>query len=234
MAASTIRRLSRLHKLLGLIIGLQVLFWTVSGFYFTLFPIETIHGDPWRTPVDHGSLQTSNVQLSILDVELIYGGPIRTASLEMFWDQPVWRIRGENGTRILNAADGRMLEIDEAFVRNVLLTSTRLTTTDGLDIRYLESWAPREYTGPLPVFQAIDRQTGTRFYVPIETGELKSVRTNAWRVFDVLWRFHIMDVTGEDRFDNGWLKLFAGSAILFVLSGGALLFHRLRAGRLFS
>ena len=39
-------RLSRvLHKWLGLLIGLQLLLWTASGFYMVAVPIEVIHGD---------------------------------------------------------------------------------------------------------------------------------------------------------------------------------------------
>ena len=33
------------HRWLGLIAGVQLLLWTVSGLYFTLIPIETIRGN---------------------------------------------------------------------------------------------------------------------------------------------------------------------------------------------
>ena len=37
--------LRKVHRWLGLIAGIQLLAWTVSGLYFTLIPIEEIHGD---------------------------------------------------------------------------------------------------------------------------------------------------------------------------------------------
>ena len=58
------------------------------------------------------------------------------------------------------------------------------------------------------------------------------MRTGKWRIFDVLWRFHIMDVTGDDRFDSWWLKLFAFLGLTTVLFGIGLLVHRAMAGRL--
>ncbi|MEL6414304.1 MAG: hypothetical protein AAFQ15_05120 [Pseudomonadota bacterium] len=42
----TARRFSRLHKIIGVVVGIQLFFWTVSGLFFTLFPIEVIRGDP--------------------------------------------------------------------------------------------------------------------------------------------------------------------------------------------
>ena len=35
----------RTHKILGLVIGVLFLFWTTSGLFFTLFPIEHIRGE---------------------------------------------------------------------------------------------------------------------------------------------------------------------------------------------
>ena len=37
--------LRKIHRWLGLIAGIQLLAWTVSGLYFTLIPIDEIHGD---------------------------------------------------------------------------------------------------------------------------------------------------------------------------------------------
>ena len=31
------RRFSRLHKIVGIVVGIQLFFWTVSGLFFTLF-----------------------------------------------------------------------------------------------------------------------------------------------------------------------------------------------------
>lgn len=49
----TARRFSHIHKIAGLILFLPLLFWTVSGVYFTLFPIDEIRGrhlieDPFK------------------------------------------------------------------------------------------------------------------------------------------------------------------------------------------
>jgi hypothetical protein len=77
-----------------------------------------------------------------------------------------------------------------------------------------------------------DKTTQQKIYFDANTGAVKAVRTTNWRIFDVLWRFHIMDVTGEDRFNTWWMKLFAFLALTMVLSGFVLIIDRVRKGRL--
>ncbi len=234
MQAIVIRYLSRLHKILALLIGLQLLFWTISGFYFTLFPIETIHGDHLRKDVDHGQLEPSKVKVSVEQVGVIYSGNIQSVTLNMFYGTPVWSVTGNGAPNRIDAITGRPVTVDEVMVRKILKTATTSEAPETMRLQLLKDSAPREYSGPLPAYQATDKSSGARFYIPFATGEIKSVRTNEWRLFDILWRFHIQDITGADRFDSWWLKLFAGSAIAFTLTGLGLLFHRSKVGRLFS
>lgn len=35
----------RAHKWIGLVIGIQALFWMISGLYMVVVPLEVIHGD---------------------------------------------------------------------------------------------------------------------------------------------------------------------------------------------
>jgi len=59
--------------------------------------------------------------------------------------------------------------------------------------------APKDYAGALPVWQVkFTDKAKTRLYIDPNTAEVLSVRTRLWRVFDLAWKFHIMDVTGED------------------------------------
>ena len=46
--AKSSRLNTRVHKLLGLVVGAQLLLWTVSGLFFTLIPIEQVRGEHLR------------------------------------------------------------------------------------------------------------------------------------------------------------------------------------------
>lgn len=91
---------------------------------------------------------------------------------------------------------------------------------------------PREYAGPLPAYVVDYDESALKVYIDANSGQIVSVRTTKWRVFDVLWRFHIMDVTGADKFDTWWLKLASFLSLTMVLTGIVLIIRGLRRGTL--
>ena len=54
MRYTTINRFRKTHRFLGVFIGIQFLFWTISGLYFSWTDIDDVHGDHYLkkpTPV---------------------------------------------------------------------------------------------------------------------------------------------------------------------------------------
>lgn len=236
MSVRLTRYVTRVHKLFGLVIGFQILIWTISGTYFTLFPIEMIHGDHLRQEAGRKVITPQEGMLDVPELLTKLDQPVQKLELRNLLGTPVWQVTYENGEiSLIDAISGENRAIDEPDeILQIIGQNTKGLDLNALDIRLITASTPREYAGPLPVHQIIHKPGGERFYVPVNTGDLKSVRTNEWRIFDVLWRFHIMDITGADRFDSWWLRIFAGSALVFVLSGFFLLGQRLMRGKLFS
>ena len=44
----TALKIRKTHRYLGLFLGLQFLFWTISGLYFSWSDIDDIHGDQFK------------------------------------------------------------------------------------------------------------------------------------------------------------------------------------------
>ncbi len=234
------RRISRIHKILGLVVGVQLLFWTVSGLFFTLFPIEVIRGDPWRPKIEHGALDQMTVSITASEAAAQVEGVWLNAELQPFLDRPVWVITTSQTRAMIDAETGESWSpLDPVSFRALQRRfadgegEARIPGTDAV-VTYLTDTAPREYGGRLPAWVIEDEKTEQRIYFDAATGAVKSVRTTRWRIFDVLWRFHIMDVTGEDKFDTWWMKLFAFLGLTMVLSGFVLIVDRARKGRLLS
>lgn len=59
----------KLHKWLGLIVGVQLLIWTVSGFYMVLMDIDMIHGDHLVAEQDNGIDLSPEIQ-KVIEVAL--------------------------------------------------------------------------------------------------------------------------------------------------------------------
>ncbi len=222
------RTIARVHKILGLVVGVQLLFWTLSGFYFTLVPIETIRGEHLRrapTAIDPSTLGA--VAMPALP------SPADTLEIRMLLGEPVWFAKGQNGAGFFSLETGAVLPaLNEADIRQIAEAGW---AGEGkiASVERVEN-PPREAFSKTPLWRVqFDGRDRATVWVDAAEGRISAVRTGKWRLFDVLWRFHIMDVTGDDRFDSWWLKLAAFLGLTTVLCGMALLVHRASRGRLF-
>ncbi|MEL7452326.1 MAG: PepSY domain-containing protein [Pseudomonadota bacterium] len=227
-----LRHAVRLHKLVGLVVGLQILFWTGSGLFFTIFPIEQVRGNHLRTTIDHGVL---NLNVEILPAGIaasrIGVSPTR-AELRMFLGEAVWQFETPEDAVMVDAQSG-VLRSPITSEEAAAIAKRGLTDTAGTAEKpfLLSEAPPREYRGSLPAWVISHEPGNVRAYIDASTGRIVSVRTPVWRAFDVLWRFHIMDVTGDDKFHPWWLRIFAFLAVTMALTGLIILLDRIAKGR---
>ena len=175
----TARRFSRLHKIVGLVVGIQLFFWTISGLFFTLFPIETIRGDPWRPKIEHGSLETMAVEVSATEAAAKVEGVWLGAQLQPFLDRPVWVITTSETKQMIDAITGETWSpLDSVSFRalqrrfangegDARIPGTEATAT------YLVDHPPREYGGALPAWVIEDARTQQRIYFDATTGAIR-------------------------------------------------------------
>ncbi len=213
------RKLTRLHKWSGLILGIQITLWFASGFFMTLFPIETVRGNHVAQKQNFDLLSTNVIPIARLAVEHTQSVTLRSVA-----GTPVYVVNNKHYYDALTGQD--WTGASEDHVRIALSRYYRgtgqMTQLNKIDI------APIEYRGPLPVWQAqFDDSSKTRLYVNAQTADLAAIRTRVWRVFDFMWMLHIMDYKSRDNFNTIWLRLFSGAALLFALSGMALVAHRI-------
>ena len=231
----TARGVSKFHKIVGLAIGVQLLFWTASGLFFTLFPIDVIRGDPWRPTIDHGKLGDMEIAISANDAIRQANGPAISVTLEPFLGGPVWLVTTSSSRIMVDAMTGEKRsplsseDINEMIER----FDDKPSGLGTLTVTYMINENPlREYGGPLPAWVLEYEPRKQRIYIDGVSGQVRNVRTTRWRIFDVMWRFHIMDVTGNDKIDTWWMKLAAFLGLTMMLSGMGLLIDRARKGRL--
>ena len=58
------------------------------------------------------------------------------------------------------------------------------------------------------------------------SGDIVAIRSNQWRIWDLMWGFHIMDWVERDNIDNLLLKIFSILALVSSITG-VLLFFKL-------
>jgi uncharacterized iron-regulated membrane protein len=219
------------HRWLGLAIGIQLLFWTVSGLYFALIPIETVRGEDRvreAEPVNFAHTPLLSPQ-QVIDSLIERDGPslqVRKVELRRVLGAPVYEIRyqvgGEGHIQLANASSGELLpaltrEQAVQLARQDFAVAAAVLSTD-----YIEAVAgDGEYRGgPLPAWRVnFDDDDATRIYVSAELGRVTARRNGTWRIFDFLWMLHIMDFKNRDDFNTVLLQLFATLGVITIISG---------------
>jgi len=224
MARTLNKYLTRVHKWAGLVLALFILSWFGSGFFMTLFPIDQVRG---RHLVETPVWSLTDAELTPIEIAMTgYEGQLTGAQLISVVGRPAYLLIGDQGPQLLDARTGAAwAALGEADIRTV---AQDIYKGEGEILSLLKlSKKPKDYSGALPVWQVrFDDREETRLYLDPNTAELKATRTRLWRAFDIAWKFHILDVTGEDNFNAWWLRVASGSALIFALSGVGLLWFR--------
>ncbi|WND01615.1 PepSY domain-containing protein [Temperatibacter marinus] len=219
--------ISRIHKLLGLLIGLQLLLWVAGGFIMSFLEIENVRGEHLRVDLPQAILK----QPARFPIQnLPDWGTIVGVNYEEFYKVPVYRItRHEGQTRLYHAHTGAPLSpLSKEWIKRIA-TENFNGSAPIKTIELLSSAAPDfEYRGSFPIWQvSFNTPDNLNVYISPQTGQVLSWRTDTWRLFDFVWMLHIMDYEARDNFNNPLLLAFSFSAVLFLLTGFFMLWFRL-------
>ena len=209
----TRQKLRRYHIWLGWIVGLPILFWTVSGLVMVARPIEEVRGEDLIARGAAALARTGRLCRPPIGPR-----PVASVTLEQQSDGPVWLIRYADGAaRRADPATGRLLPpLDRRRCRPdrqgplyrqgaASPPSTGLRRKPPLDLRRkVEAWR-------------VTMGDGTRFYLNAATGEILARRTEFWRFYDLMWGIHIMDPGGREDTHNPWVIGFGLVALVTTI-----------------
>lgn len=216
--------LRKVHRWLGLFAGIQLLAWTVSGFYFSLIPIDEIRGSHLLVNEPISPLATEFQLIS--QSELTAQHPeLNEATLDDFQflvtnNVPVYLVKE---TRF-DAQTGHKLDlITESEALQIVGTRTGVKPVSVTFVEAVETGS--EYRGgDLPAWKIEIAAENAAIYVSANSGEIRAVRTTSWRLFDFLWSLHIMDYEERDDFNHPLLIFMATLGVITVFSGLFLFF----------
>ena len=220
----------RAHKWIGLVIGVQALFWMISGLYMVVVPLEVVHGDH-LAHVPTVRLDPAGSRLPQARLHEAYPG-ITAIRLKNLLGKEVYEIRQGKQASLVNAADG--VRISPLGREEIVALADAAYVGEG-GIRGVE-WvtkAPQEVGArPVPLWAVhYDEPGRTTLYFSPQTGDLVARRHELWRWFDFLWMFHIMDYEERANVNNTLLRVASITGLLFALSGAWLLFYSFQRRR---
>ena len=206
------------HKYLSFFISLQLFLWTISGIYFAFNKIELVRGEQYRL-IESFPINFDEVKFSRSDVHQVKA----INRLE----EIIFVVSGSNGTEYLDAFGAPVSKLNKNEVFEIVSSSSTLKPIDLEEIT--ESSKGSEFRGrDLPLYKVTslnDNDKKINLYLNVFSGEITAVRSLQWRIWDLMWGFHIMDWQTRDKINNIFLKIFSILALVSSISG-ILLFFR--------
>ena len=206
------------HKYLSILISIQLFLWTISGIYFAFNQIELVRGEQYRLP------QVFSVDLKKVNVVL---DSVKSIQVARRIGEEILIVRKEAGTEYLNLEGDALEKLSGEQATSIVSSVTSLTPLSAKEIDEPEPGS--EYRGRnLPLFKVATKDQENKqinVYVDAISGQVVAIRSEQWRLWDLMWGLHIMDWETRDEINNWLLKLFSVLALISSLTG-VLIFFR--------
>jgi uncharacterized iron-regulated membrane protein len=213
----------RIHKWVGLILGLQFLLWALSGSVMALLDMDAVGGHDM--PAAHAHALPA--ETALVDPSRLAGvGPVTGLTLRDLAGRPVYELRTARGVQLVDAADGRRIAIDAETAKATAAMASDAPVRDvvRLDKPNLEA---REHAGPMWRVNFAD-EANSSAYVSAETGRFLVMRGDTWRTWDFFWMLHNMDYVNRTSFNHPLIIFVAFGALWLSFTGFYLLFKSFR------
>lgn len=217
------RLLRILHRWLGLIVGLQLVLWTVSGLAFAWLDRREVGAESGvRSPPRRALMQEARLLEPGAPLSNYPDVPVLGLALVPLGDDWVYRVQLADRIELRRADDGSRFVIADPVVRR--LAADRYAGRGALrEVRYHATPTLDSRSAGASWEAAFDDPERTSIYFSAEDGGLLAVRNDTWRLYDVFWMLHTMDYRGRDDFNNPLVILVSTGALWLGISGALLL-----------
>lgn len=214
--------LRKIHKWVGLVIGLQFLIWAVSGTAMALINMEEVAGGAMSEHAATSLPATSGWP----DIQRqLRGEEVTAISLRALPGRQAVQVTTAAGVKLFDAASGQPVVIDRPTAATVAsemhpdgLTPTRVAPLTELTL------AVREHE--MPIWRAdFADQKNSSYYVSGTTGELLERRNDSWRWWDFFWMLHNMDYAERTSFNHPLIIMVGFAMAWLAVTGFWLLFR---------
>lgn len=218
---------SFVHKWLALLIGVQIVFWVVSGLFFTIFPIAQIRSEHLIRPAPAQILDPATLA-PMAGIRGLSGEAPTRLVVERRASGPVIIAEFADALPVLFDANTleRLSPLTPAQASAIARTHVTLTSEPAAVQRVTEE-SP-EYRGALPAYRVQFADGGLSVYVAENTGAVTARRSDLWRLYDTLWALHIMDWQNHEDFNHPLIVIVTWLTLLSVIAGVVLIPYRIR------
>ena len=205
----------RVHKWVGLVIGIQFILWSVSGAMMAMIDMEGVKGP---LPSPEGAIPA----VALADPASLGIDRVEQFSLRTMDETPVYELRNGPDVLLFDAEAGTPILIDRDLIarRAKTFSSAPINRIEKLPQPNLES---RDFAGQVWRVDFND-ESNTSAYYSASTAELLVARTDTWRWWDFFWMLHNMDYINRSSFNHPLIVIVAFGALFLSGTGFYLLF----------
>ncbi|MGV8939957.1 MAG: PepSY domain-containing protein [Lysobacter sp.] len=217
----------KLHKWVGLIIGLQFVIWTASGLLMSVFDSATVANQHHLAPAPQ-ALPWPEGAVSPATVVAKESRPVRTIETHWLAAAPVYRLSDGDNSWLADIRNGNPVPVTPADVAAI---AARDYVGDGRaalpELMQETTYEVRGHMGPIWRVAFSDNDA-TTLYVSGQDGQILERRNDTWRVFDFAMMLHFMDYTRQQDFNNPIIVAAGVGGLWLALSGIWLFFASFR------
>ncbi|MCK4577567.1 MAG: PepSY domain-containing protein [Candidatus Marinimicrobia bacterium] len=209
------------HRRLGPIIGIQLFLWSLGGLYFSWVRMAEVRGEAEIACLEPENLKYENFLALIPEIIRNSDLPtVREIRLGKLLNVPVYRfIMDDQRAETYDAITGDRIS---PINRTTAIKVARHDFLPDAELRSVHRIKEHsgKYQGPIPAWcVTFEHWKAPAIYISVHTGEVTARRNVLWRVYDFLWRLHILDFdTGQD-FNNWLIRLMSLLGLATIGSG---------------
>ena len=223
----------QLHRWLMLLLAIPISIWALTGSYFVLMDLGYIRSDHIKAAeVDY--LAAGGLGYSIKEVYQRYS-KAEAISLKVLSQRSYYQLKLKGETLLIDASNGKL--VNSLSEQQVIAIARRLQHQQSispaaklLQATFISEHPPSELAERhLPVWKIeFDDSVSSTLYISAKSGEVVTRRHDYWRLFDLFWKWHIMDYDDGEAIDNKLLLITALISIIAVVAGLFLVWQRRR------
>lgn len=211
------RWIHQVHRWLGLIVLLQVLFWSSGGLLMAFLDFSDLYVDPPQPGLTLPALSPQMLATRLQQAGV--KGPFDTFQLVQRGGSTWFQVQPRSGDPLLVNSHGQIVSpISETQIRNFARSYYRGTGA----LVQLEklSRSGGNYVSDRPLWRArFADAAGTEIYLEPQTGALLARRKRSWGIYHLMWELHLTKYTPWSSVNKGLMALLALMNIVVALTG---------------
>ncbi len=214
--------LRRIHKWVGLAIGVQFLIWAMSGTAMALLDMDEVAGGAMAeqapAAVPSAGAAWPRIQSALA------GQPVSNLMIRDLPSGSVYAVTVNGAVRLFDAASGAPVIIDRSLAQAIAVAAHGKASAKRVQSLPQLSLAVRDHS--LPIWKVdFSDAAKSNYYVSASTGEILERRNETWRWWDFFWMLHNMDYAQRTSFNHP-LIITVGIAMAWLAVTGFWLIFR--------